>query len=107
MSKDNSFHNYVVYDLLGDTSGISSKAMFGGHSVYKDNKIFAIIAGSNLYLKERKETFGFFTSHKSHQFTYSKKDGKRYAMNYWFVPEEVYENREIFAEWVDMALAGE
>ena len=104
MSKDDTFHDYIVYDLLGDLSGISSKAMFGGYAVYKDGKIFAIIVDGELYLKGRKETEDFFASHKSHQFTYSKKYGKTYTMNYWLTPEEVYENRDTFAEWLEMAL---
>lgn len=105
MGKDNSFHDYVVYDLLGNFSGISSRAMFGGYGVYKDRKIFAIIVDGELYLKGREGIKEFFESRKSHQFSYSRKDGKTYAMNYWFVPEEVYENRDILAEWVEMALA--
>lgn len=103
MSKDSTFHDYVVHDLLGDVSGISSKAMFGGYGVYRDGKIFAIIVDGELYLKGREETKEFFESHNSRQFTYNKKDGKTYKMNYWFVPEEVYENRDMLGGWVDMA----
>ena len=106
MSKDTTFHDYIVYDLLGDVPGISSRAMFGGFAVYKDGKIFAIIVGGELYLKGHKDTADFFLSRQSHQFTYRKRDKKTYRMNYWFVPEEVYEDRESFAEWVDTALAG-
>jgi DNA transformation protein and related proteins len=104
MSKDTSFHDYIVYDLMGDFSGITSKAMFGGYGIYKDGVIFAIIAESELYMKGRKETEHFFQSRGSHQFTYSKNDGKTYAMNYWFVPEEVYEDKDALEEWVDAAL---
>ena len=105
MSKDTSFCDYVVNDLLISVSGISSKAMFGGHGVYKDEKIFAIIVDGELYLKANNETKDFFATHNSHQFTYSKKNGKTYAMNYWFVPEEIFEDREKFVEWVDMAVS--
>ena len=82
MSKDTSFHNYVVNDLLADVLGVSSKAMFGGHGVYKNGKIFAIIVEGELYLKASENTKNFFEKHNSHQFTYSKKNGKTYAMNY-------------------------
>lgn len=103
MSRDTSFHDYIVYDLLGGLFGISSKSMFGGYGVYKDGKIFAIIVDGELYLKGQKETEDFFKSHKSQKFTYSKKNVKVYEMNYWFVPEEVYENRDSFSEWIEMA----
>ena len=105
MSKDTSFHDYVVNDLLADVLGVSSKAMFGGHGVYKNGKIFAIIVDGELYLKASENTKNFFAKHDSHQFTYSKKNGKTYRMNYWFVPEEIFENREKFAEWVDVAVS--
>ena len=104
MSKDTSFCDYVVNDLLIGVSGISSKAMFGGHGVYKDEKIFAIIVDGELYLKANNETKKFFATHNSHQFTYLKKNGKTYAMNYWFVPEETFEDREKFVKWVDVAV---
>lgn len=104
MSKDTSFHDYVIYDLLGDVSGISSKAMFGGYGVYKNEKSFAIIVDGELYLKADEETKNFFMAHDSHAFTYSKKNGKAYTMNYWFVPEEIFESREKFMEWVDKVL---
>ena len=104
MSKDASFRDYVVHDLLSNFSGISSRAMFGGYGVYKDGKIFAIIANGELFVKGRKETEQFFKSNRSHQFTYSKKNGKIYTMNYWFVSEEVYGNRDMFAQWIDMAI---
>jgi|GEM_PF-868511 DNA transformation protein len=104
VSRDISFHDYVVYDLLGDLSGISSRAMFSGYAIYKDGKIFAIIVDGELYLKGRKETENFFKSQESRQFTYTKNGGKTYKMNYWFVPEEVFENRDTLAEWIDKAI---
>ncbi len=104
--KDTSFHDYVVYDLLGSFPNISSKAMFGGHGVYSDGKIFAIVVDGELYVKGYPATETFFTSRGSHQFTYSKGDGKAYAMRYWHVPEEVYEDRDTFEEWVMVAISG-
>ncbi len=104
MTKDTSFHDYVVHDLLGHISGITSKAMFGGYGVYQNGKIFAIIVDGVLYLKANETTKKFFTKHGSYQFTYAKKNGKTYTMNYWFVPEEVYENRDRFAEWIDVVM---
>ena len=104
MAKDTSFHDYVVYDLLGDISGITSKAMFGGYGIYQNGKIFAIIVDGELYFKANEVVKEFFQKHESRPFTYAKKNGKTYAINYWFVPEEVYENRDRFAEWIDKVM---
>lgn len=106
MSKNTSFNDYVVYDLLGDFPNVSSRAMFGGHGIYKDSTIFAIIAEGELYFKGQKETEDFFRSRNSRRFTYRKRGGKTYTMNYWLVPEEVCENRDAFTEWVERALVG-
>ncbi len=104
MKKSSEFHDYVVLDLLEGISGITSRAMFGGYGIYKDRKIFAIITDGELYFKSSKETEEFYKSQGSHPFEYSKKDGKKYTMQYWFVPENILENREKFSEWVDTAL---
>jgi len=75
------------------------------NGVYKDGKIFAIIAEGGLYFKADEKTADFFRERGSRRFTYTKKNGKKFAMNYWFVSEEVLENREAFAEWVDVAFS--
>lgn len=40
--KDKSFHDYIVYDILGILTGITSKAMFGGWAIYNGGTIFGI-----------------------------------------------------------------
>jgi len=51
MAKDKSFHDYIIYDILGNISDITSKAMFSGWAIYKDSIIFGIIVGGELYFK--------------------------------------------------------
>ena len=94
MPRNQEFHDYVVGDLMADIAGITSRAMFGGYGIYQDGKIFAIIVDGELYFKGVGGTT---------QFTYSKKDGKTYKMNYWLVPAEVMEDREALADWVKRA----
>ncbi|MEK7499440.1 MAG: TfoX/Sxy family protein [Patescibacteria group bacterium] len=105
MNKNAAFHEYVVHDLLVDVPHISSRAMFGGYGIYKDGNIFAIIVDGDLYLKATDETKTFFAERGSHAFTYAKKNGKSYTMNYWFVPEEVLEDREAFSKWIDVIMS--
>ncbi len=94
MKKNQEFHDYVVGDLMAGIAGITSRGMFGGHGIYQDGKFFAIITDGELYFKG----IGGTT-----QFTYSKKDGKTYKMNYWLVPAEVLEDRDALAELVACA----
>lgn len=107
MKQADRFHEYVVGDLLAHLAGITSRAMFGGYGIYRNGKIFALIADGNLFFKARSETKAFFEKNpESHPFQYSKKDGKVYSMSYWLVPESVQEDRELLDQWVAQALSG-
>ena len=101
MTKDSSYHDYIVYDILGDVPNITSKAMFGGWGLYKDGKIFGIIADGELYFKVGESNRKNFEELGSHSFVYAKKDGKEYSMSYWLVPEEVLEDKEKLFEFVE------
>ena len=46
-----SFVDYVVDDLLADVGGVKARAMFGGHGIYKNDLMFAIIVENELYFK--------------------------------------------------------
>lgn len=103
MKRNYEFHDYVVYDILGDIPGITSRAMFGGYGIYRNGKIFAIIVGGELYFKAGENTVTDFKKLGSRQFAYKKKDGKKYKMNYWLLPEEIMEDRERLELWIDSA----
>lgn len=47
MGKDGSFHDYVVNDLLVDMLGVSSKAIFGEHGIYKNEKSLQLLRKEN------------------------------------------------------------
>jgi len=102
-----SFHEYVVGDVLGHIDGVTSRRMFGGYSLYLDGTIFAIITGDGeLRFKANKETKDKFEKLGGEQFIYTgHKNKKPTAMPYWTVPEEVMEDRERVEEWIREAAA--
>ncbi len=100
MKKDQGLRDLVVEDLLMGVANITSRAMFGGWGLYKDGKIFGIIADGVVYLKLAEAHRAAFETLGSHPFQYSRKDGKATTMGYWSVPDEVLEEREAFGEWV-------
>ena len=102
--RNDSFHDFVMQDLFGDFPGITSRAMFGGWGIYKDGKIFAIIAEGGLYFKVGDSNRADLESHGSRPFQYANK-GKTYTMSYWLLPEEIMENRDELSEWIEKALA--
>ena len=104
VQKDKSFHDYIVYDILGNLPGITSKAMFGGWAIYKGGTIFGIIAVGELYFKVDVKNRLEFEKLESHPFVYTKKDGKQIAMSYWLVPEEIIEDREKMVVLIERSL---
>ncbi len=105
MTKDKSFHDYIIYDLLGDVPGITSRAMFGGWAIYKNGVIFGIIVAGELYFKVDNENRPKFEEMEGHPFVYAKSDGKPITMSYWLVPEEIMEDRERLYDLVDGSVA--
>lgn len=105
MKRQAEFVQFIVEDVLGEIPGIVSKAMFGGYGIYKDGVIFAIIAESKLYFKVDDQTELKFKERGSKQFTYTMPPGKKLAMSYWLLPEEIMENREDLPAWVAEAVA--
>ncbi len=103
--KDKSFHDYVVYDLLGDVPDITSKAMFGGWAIYKYGIIFGIIVAGELYFKVDKSNRPDFERMKSRPFVYAKSNGKPITMSYWFVPEEIMEDKGRLYDLIEKSVA--
>lgn len=91
-----------IMDSLSTLGGISSRAMFGGHGIYKDGVIFALIADNELYFKTDDRNKSDFAARSSHPFTYKKKD-KNVSLSYWEVPVDILEDRETLIEWAKKA----
>ncbi len=105
MSDKNTFAEYVVHDLLGQIDGITARAMFGGHGIYKNGVIFAIIAYDELYFKVDESNRADFEHFGSHPFVYAQGGHKSTTMSYWLVPQEILEDTERLAEWVERSVA--
>lgn len=103
MAKTTPFLEYVLYDLFGEGEPVTWRAMMGAYMLYYNGKPFAIVEREELYFKGSKETKDWYLEKGSKQFTYKKK-GKDAYLAYFFVPEEVCEDRERFSLWVDVVL---
>lgn len=101
MAKKNEIIEYFVHDLLGHVSGVTSRAMFGGYGLYRDGFIFAITVEDELYFKTDAESEAKFEKYGSEPFVYSQGKHKPTKMPYWKLPEEVMEDKELLADWVE------
>lgn len=93
MKKSNDFHDFIVYDLLGNLGNITSGRMMSGWCVYSEGIPFGAIIGNNFYVKTKNpNTIQELQNTGSSKFEYQKKDGKTISMNYWLVPEEMLDD---------------
>ncbi len=104
MSK-NGFIEYVLHDAMQGIDGLTAKAMFGGHGLYKDGVVFGIIADDQLYFKVDVKNLPQYKERGSQPFKYEGKNRKLIALSYWEVPAEILEDRELLAEWVEASVA--
>lgn len=103
--RDHSFHDFVVHELLADFPEISSRAMFGGWGVYSSGKMFGIISDDALYVKVDDTSRCRFEDVDSGPFTFKKRNGTDVSLSYYLVPEEVFDNRELFDELIESSLS--
>ena len=102
-----SFHEYVMADVLGHIDGVTSKRMFGGYGIYLNGVIFALITGDDeLRFKADQETKKKYEELGGEQFIYTGHSNRKpTGMPYWRVPEEVMEDRERIEVWAREAKA--
>ena len=89
---------------MAGVEGITARAMFGGHGLYKEGVIFGLIADDQLYFKTGESNQKDYEAAGSRPFTYQAKKGKRVAMSYWEVPSDIMENRDEIGIWINKAV---
>ena len=96
------FVDYVTGDVLAAWAPVEARAMFGGHGLYRDGTMFALIADDVLYLKADAESAACFDALDLAPFEYVKK-GRVTTMSYRQAPESVFDDADEAALWADRA----
>jgi len=97
MANRDAFVSFVL-DMLHGFGSVKAKTMFGGHGIYRDEIIFAIIVDGVLYIKADDKNRALFEENGLHQFSYIKK-GKECFMSYYTVPEEAMDDKDELYYW--------
>ena len=97
------FVNHVV-DLLQSLGPVTARRMFGGHGVFLDGLMFALIANNELYFKADEESRAQFTEQGLRPFSYNKQ-GKVMSLSYYQAPEETLEDMLEMANWGNLGFA--
>lgn len=102
MTRNDEFLHHVL-ERMAFIRGLSARALFGGHGLYQDEAIFAIILDDMLYLKTDPSTRADFEAKGLAPFRYTAR-GKTVTMSYYEAPAEVFEDIDEMRHWVGKAL---
>ena len=91
-----------LHDLFSAFAPVSTRAMFGGHGVYRDGVIVAIVIDEAIYLKVDDLSRAAFEAEGCEPFMYEAK-GKAVPMSYWSVPDEALDSPQEFRPWAQRA----
>ncbi|MBP9869399.1 TfoX/Sxy family protein [Patescibacteria group bacterium] len=106
MSNDSSkdLVQYITQDVLADVGLVSTRAMFGGHGLYFEGRIFGIEANGEIYFKVTDVNREDYEKAGSAPFHYSSKDKGAVTMSYWKVPDDILEDRDAAVMWARKAI---
>ena len=91
----------AIRDIFRQAGPIRLRRMFGGLGIYRDDLMFALGSGGELYLKADDTTVALFRSLGSRPFTFQGRNGKPMATSYWLMPESALDD----ARLADLAIA--
>ena len=94
----------LILDLLEGFGQVSARRMFGGHGIFRDGLMFAIVVDDVLYLKADDDNRTEYTRRRLQPFFYEKQ-GRKQMMSYYQVPEEVFDDAAEMCAWAAQAYA--
>ncbi len=103
MVSRNEFAAYVV-ELMSEWATVSVRKMFGGHGIYLDGMMFALIVEDELFFKADALNVAQFKSEDSHPFTYQSKT-RIVEVSYWSAPPACLESPVEMSDWCQSGFA--
>jgi DNA transformation protein and related proteins len=96
--------NSAIEEMFQSVGPITIKRMFGGKSMYVRGIIIGIEYQDEILLKADQLTAPQFLDAGCRQWVYEGKNGKVAAMPYWSIPEDAYDDPDVMAKWMHLAL---
>lgn len=93
-----------LQELLEKWGPVTARRMFGGHGLYHEGLMFAIVMDNQLYLKADAHNRPDFEALGLAPFTYPMK-GKTVALSYWRAPDAVLDEPTEALKWARSAWA--
>lgn len=89
-------------EAFRDLGPVVARRMFGGHGLYHDGVMFALVADDTLYLKADEATVARFVDRGLPAFEYGRGE-QVFRMSYHLAPAEVLEDPAEAARWGRLA----
>lgn len=99
-ASDSSVRN--ILELMRAFAEVHARAMFGGHGLYRDGLMFALLADGVLYLKVDEQSRPVFTERDLRAFSFMAK-GRAVQLSYHEAPPEALEDKGEMAHWCRLA----
>lgn len=91
-------------DLFAAFGKVHARPMFGGAGLYADGLMFAVDVGEGVFFKADEDLAATLEARGGRRFTYLAK-GRTVKLNFWSVPEDVWDAPEELALLAHAALA--
>lgn len=94
-------------ELLAPLGTASARRMFGGHGIYLDGLMVALVADEQLFMKVDAHTLPRWQAAGGRPFSYETKRAgpkRREVMSYWTPPEEAIDAPALMQPWARLAL---
>jgi DNA transformation protein len=103
MPRQNDGFKDFVLDQLSEVRGLTCRAMFGGHGLYKKEKFFGIIHRSHLYFKVTTITVPRYKEQGMLPF---RPNAKQTLKSFYEVPIDIIEDAAALTQWATEAVEG-
>ena len=89
--------------LLLPLGPVEARRLFGGHGLYLEGTIFALVHDGTLFLKADAETKAAFERRGLGPMTYEGGRGQTIALPYWEAPAELQADGKALCRWAETA----
>lgn len=105
MTKDMSFHDHIIKEVMGTLTGITSKPFLDGWALYMYDTQFGLIVGNELFFKVDERNKKEYIHLKSHPFSHTNKQSTVVEMPYWSVPLKVQNDKKLLLNFMRISVA--
>lgn len=91
-----------LQELLEKWGEVTARRMFGGHGLYHEGLMFAIVMNQHLYLKADAQNRPEFEALGLTPFTFAMK-GRPVVLSYWSAPDAIFDEPAEAVRWAQSA----